>query len=101
MKDNVEAVLATIQFMYDNVQYAEFNTKLDYCMVCGYEGEILCDDNLEWYCPNCGNRDKDKMNVCRRTCGYLGENFWNEGRTEEIKDRVMHLDNKEVCGDCR
>lgn len=101
MKNNVEAVLATIQFMYDNVQYAEFNTKLDYCMVCGYEGEILCDDNLEWYCPNCGNRDKDKMNVCRRTCGYLGENFWNEGRTEEIKDRVMHLDNKEVCGDCR
>lgn len=69
MKNNVEAVLSTIQFMYENVQYAEFNTKLDYCMVCGYEGEILCDDNLEWYCPNCGNRDKDKMNVCRRTCG--------------------------------
>ena len=100
MKDNVEAVLATIQFMYENVQYAEFNTKLDYCMVCGYEGEILCDDNLEWYCPNCGNRDKDKMNVCRRTCGYLGENFWNEGRTEEIKDRVMHLDNKEISEGC-
>ena len=100
MKDNVEAVLATIQFMYEHVQYAEFNTKLDYCMVCGYEGEILCDDNLEWYCPNCGNRDKDKMNVCRRTCGYLGENFWNEGRTEEIKDRVMHLDNKEISEGC-
>ena len=100
MKDNVEAVIATIQFMYENVQYAEFNTKLDYCMVCGYEGEILCDDNLEWYCPNCGNRDKDKMNVCRRTCGYLGENFWNEGRTEEIKDRVMHLDNKEISEGC-
>lgn len=95
MQNNVNAIMTLIQFMYENVQYAEFNTKLDYCMVCGYEGEILCDDNLEWYCPNCGNRDKSKMNVCRRTCGYLGENFWNKGRTQEIKERVMHLDNKE------
>lgn len=91
MSNNVEAILTLIKYMYENVQYAEFNTKLDYCMNCGYEGEILCDENLDWYCPNCGNRDKDKMNVCRRTCGYLGENFWNEGRTEEIKSRVMHI----------
>lgn len=94
MQNNVPAIVTLIQYMYENVQYAEFNTKLDYCMACNYEGEMLIDDNLEWYCPNCGNRDKDLMNVCRRTCGYLGENFWNEGRTEEIKDRVMHLDNK-------
>lgn len=91
MSNNVEAIVTLIKFMYENVQYAEFNTKLDNCMVCGFEGEILCDDNLEWYCPNCGNRDKALMNVCRRTCGYLGENFWNEGRTHEIKDRVMHI----------
>lgn len=91
MSNNVEAILTLIEYMYENVQYAEFNTKLDYCMDCGYEGEILCDDNLEWYCPNCGNRDKDKMNVCRRTCGYLGENMWCAGRTQEIKERVMHI----------
>lgn len=91
MSHNVEALITLIQYMYENVQYAEFNSKLDYCHVCGFEGEILCDDNLEWYCPNCNNRDKDKMNVVRRTCGYLGENFWNEGRTQEIKARVMHI----------
>lgn len=91
MSNNIEAIYTLVKFMYENIQYAEFNTKLDYCMKCDYDGEILCDDNLEWYCPNCNNRDKDTMNVCRRTCGYLGENFWNEGRTQEIKERVMHL----------
>lgn len=91
MQKNIKAILTLIKYMYDNVQYAEFNTKLDCCQVCKYEGEMCIDDNLEWYCPQCGNRDKDKMNVVRRTCGYLGENFWNEGRTEEIKNRVLHL----------
>lgn len=91
LANNPEVILTLIKYMYENVQYAEMNTKLDYCMECGYEGEILCDDNLQWYCPNCGNRDKDRMNVVRRTCGYLGENFWNEGRTQEIKERVLHL----------
>lgn len=91
MTNNLEAVLKVIEYMYDNIQYAELNTKSDYCQVCGYDGEIMVDDNLQWYCPNCGNRDKDKMNVVRRTCGYLGENFWNGGRTEEIKNRVLHL----------
>ena len=91
LAQNPEVILTLIKYMYENVQYAEMNTKLDYCMECGFEGEILCDDNLEWYCPNCGNRDKSRMNVVRRTCGYLGENFWNEGRTQEIKERVMHL----------
>ncbi len=89
--NNPQVILTLIQFMYENVQYAEMNTKLDFCMECSFEGEILCDENLEWHCPNCGNRDKDRMNVVRRTCGYLGENFWNEGRTQEIKERVMHL----------
>ena len=91
LQANPEVIETLIQYMYENVQYAEMNTKLDFCMECGYEGEILCDENLQWYCPNCGNRDKDRMNVVRRTCGYLGENFWNEGRTQEIKERVMHL----------
>ena len=91
LAQNPEVILTLIKYMYENVQYAEMNTKLDFCMECGYEGEILCDDNLEWYCPNCGNRDKARMNVVRRTCGYLGENYWNEGRTQEIKERVMHL----------
>ena len=91
LAQNPEVILTLIKYMYENVQYAEMNTKLDYCMECGYEGEIICDDNLEWYCPNCGNRDKSRMNVVRRTCGYLGENYWNEGRTQEIKERVMHL----------
>lgn len=91
LTNNIPAVLSVIQYIYDNIQYAEINTKSDYCHVCGYDGEIMIDDNLEWYCPNCGNRDKSKMNVVRRTCGYLGENFWNKGRTEEIKNRYVHL----------
>ena len=91
LTNNIPAVLSLIQYIYDNIQYAEINTKSDYCHVCGYDGEIMIDDNLDWYCPNCGNRDKSKMNVVRRTCGYLGENFWNKGRTEEIKNRYVHL----------
>lgn len=91
MTKNIPAVLSLIKFIYDNIQYAEINTKSDYCHICGFDGEILIDDNLDWYCPNCGNRDKTRMNVTRRTCGYLGENFWNAGRTEEIKNRYVHL----------
>ena len=96
LQNNTEAVLQVIKFIYDNIMYAELNTKSDYCQVCGYDGEILIDDNMEWYCPNCGNRDHDKMNVARRTCGYIGSNFWNKGRTQEIKERVLHLDNKDM-----
>ena len=95
MTNNIPAVLEIIKYIYDNIQYAEINTKSDYCHECGFDGEIMIDDNLDWYCPNCGNRDKTKMNVVRRTCGYLGENFWNKGRTEEIKNRYVHLG----CGD--
>ena len=95
LENNIDSVLSVIKFIYDNIMYAELNTKSDYCHVCGYTGEILIDDKLEWYCPNCGNRDHDKMNVARRTCGYIGTNFWNKGRTQEIKERVIHLDNKE------
>ena len=91
LTNNIPAVLSVIKFIYDNIQYAEINTKSDYCHECGYTGEIMIDENLDWYCPNCGNRDKSKMNVVRRTCGYLGENFWNKGRTEEIKNRYVHL----------
>lgn len=91
MQNNIPAILQIIKFMYDNIMYAEINTKSDYCKVCGFDGEILIDDDLEWYCPNCGNREQDMMNVTRRTCGYLGSNFWNKGRTEEIKERVLHL----------
>lgn len=94
MTKNIDAVMAVIQFIYDNIIYAELNTKSDYCQVCGYDGEIkIVTDNgrLEWECPNCGNRDKTKMNVTRRTCGYLGNQFWNQGRTEEIRDRFIHL----------
>ena len=80
-----------IKFIYENIQYAEFNTKSDYCHVCGYDGEIKINDNDEWECPQCGNKDHNKMNVTRRTCGYLGENFWNVGKTKEIKSRVLHL----------
>lgn len=94
LSNNLEAVVEIIKFIYDNIMYAELNTKSDYCQECGYDGEILLDDNLEWYCPNCGNRDHDKLNVARRTCGYIGTNFWNKGRTEEIKERVIHVDNK-------
>ena len=80
-----------IQYIYDNITYAEFNTKSDYCHVCGYDGEIKVDDNNQWFCPQCGNTERTKLTVIRRTCGYLGENFWNEGRTKEIKDRVLHI----------
>lgn len=93
---NLDVVLEVIRFIYDNIMYAEMNTKSDYCQKCGYTGEILIDDNLEWYCPGCGNRDHDKLNVARRTCGYIGTNFWNKGRTQEIKERVMHIDNKDA-----
>ena len=96
---NTDAVLEVIKFIYDNIMYAELNTKSDYCQVCGYDGEIkIIDENNEliWECPNCGNRDKSKLNITRRTCGYLGTNFWNKGRTEEIAERYVHLDNHAV-----
>ena len=95
LTNNLDAVMEVIKFIYDNIMYAELNTKSDYCQECGYEGEILLDENLEWYCPNCGNRNHDKLNVARRTCGYIGTNFWNKGRTQEIKERVIHIDNKD------
>nr|WP_294370713.1 anaerobic ribonucleoside-triphosphate reductase [uncultured Ruminococcus sp.] len=94
MQDNIPAVLQVIKFIYDNIMYAELNTKSDYCQVCGYDGEIKIvhdDDKLVWECPNCGNRNQDKMNVARRTCGYIGTQFWNQGRTQEIEERVLHL----------
>lgn len=96
LTNNLDAVMEIINFIYDNIMYAELNTKSDYCQACGYEGEIMLDDNLEWYCPECGNRDHDKLNVARRTCGYIGTNFWNKGRTQEIKERVIHIDNKDA-----
>ena len=95
LQDNLEAVLQIIRFIYDNIMYAELNTKSDYCQKCGFDGEILLNDDLEWYCPNCGNKDHNTLNVARRTCGYIGSNFWNKGRTQEIKDRVLHIDNKD------
>ena len=95
LQNNIDAVLEIIKYIYDNIMYAELNTKSDYCQECGFDGEILLDDNLEWYCPNCGNRNHDTLNVARRTCGYIGTNFWNKGRTQEIKERVLHVDNKE------
>ena len=94
MQDNLEAVISVLQFIYDNIMYAELNTKSDYCQVCGWDGEISVveeDGKLIWKCPQCGNTDQDKMNVARRTCGYIGTQFWNQGRTQEIKDRVLHL----------
>ena len=95
LQDNIPAVLSVIEFIYDNIMYAELNTKSDYCHICGYDGEIVIDEDangkLYWKCPNCGNVDQDKMNVARRTCGYIGSNFWNQGRTQEIKERVLHL----------
>jgi len=95
MQNNIEAVLAVMRFIYDNIMYAELNTKSDYCHVCGFDGEIEIKENkdgkLVWKCPNCGNTDEDKMNVARRTCGYIGTQFWNQGRTQEIKERVLHL----------
>ena len=95
LQNNLNVVLQIIRFIYDNIMYAELNTKSDYCQKCGYTGEILIDENLEWYCPNCGNRDHNTLNVARRTCGYIGTNFWNKGRTQEIKERVLHIDNKD------
>mgnify|MGYP004493637365 CR=1 FL=1 len=96
LQNNLEVVMQVIKFIYDNIMYAELNTKSDYCQKCGYDGEIQIDDNLEWFCPNCGNRDHATLNVARRTCGYIGSNFWNKGRTQEIKERVLHIDNKDA-----
>lgn len=97
LQNNIEAVLTIIKFIYDHIMYAELNTKSDYCQVCGYDGEIKIkedkDGKLYWECPNCGNRDQSKLNVARRTCGYIGSQFWNQGRTEEIRDRVLHVSN--------
>ena len=99
MQHNIDAVISVIQYIYDNIMYAELNTKSDYCQVCGYDGEIKIVEEegsgkLVWECPNCGNRDQDKMSVARRTCGYIGTQFWNQGRTQEIKERVLHLSNQ-------
>ena len=95
MQTNIPAVLSVLQYIYENIMYAELNTKSDFCEVCGYDGEIkIIEDEtgkLVWECPNCGNRDQDKLFVARRTCGYIGTQFWNQGRTQEIKDRVLHL----------
>ena len=96
LQNNLDVVKQLIQFIYDNIMYAELNTKSDYCQKCGFDGEILIDDKFDWYCPNCGNRDHNTLNVARRTCGYIGTNFWNKGRTNEIKDRVLHIDNKDL-----
>ena len=89
--NNLPALEEMVKFIYDHIQYAEFNTKSDYCQKCGFDGEIIINDQNQWECPQCGNTDKTTMNVTRRTCGYLGENYWNEGKTKEIKSRVLHL----------
>ena len=99
MNDNLEVVIQIMQFIYENIMYAELNSKSDYCMTCGYDKEIkiITDENsgkLIWECPQCGNRDQTKMSVARRTCGYIGSQFWNQGRTQEIKERVLHIDDK-------
>ena len=94
MKNNIDAIIAVLQHIYNTTMYAELNTKSDYCQCCGFDGEIQIvedDGKLVWKCPNCGNRDQNKLNVCRRSCGYIGTQFWNQGRTQEIKDRVLHL----------
>ncbi len=91
MADNLEAMEAVVKFIYENVQYAEFNTKSDYCQKCGFSGEITINQEMQWECPQCHNTDKDTMNIVRRTCGYLGENYWNVGKTKEISQRVLHL----------
>ena len=91
LQDNIEVVEEVMKYIYNHIMYAELNTKSDYCQKCGFDGEILVDDKLQWYCPNCGNRDHELLNVARRTCGYIGSQFWNTGRTNEIKDRVLHL----------
>lgn len=96
---NTDVVIEIMKFIYEHIMYAELNTKSDYCQECGYDGEIKIigeDGELIWECPNCGNRNKDKMNVTRRTCGYIGTNFWNQGRTEEIKERYVHVDDHEA-----
>ena len=98
MQNNIDAVLQIMKFIYEHIMYAELNTKSDYCQECGYDGEIVIetdkDGKLIWKCPNCGNTDQNKLNVARRTCGYIGTQFWNQGRTQEIKDRVMHVSNE-------
>ena len=95
MQNNIPAVLEVIKFIYDNIMYAELNTKSDYCHNCGFDGEIQIKEDIDgkliWECPNCGNTDQTKLNVARRTCGYIGSQFWNQGRTQEIRDRVLHL----------
>ena len=95
MQNNLEAVLGVMEFIYENIMYAELNTKSDYCQECGFDGEIEVQEDehgkLVWKCPNCGNTDQSKLNVARRTCGYIGTQFWNQGRTQEIKERVLHL----------
>lgn len=91
LQNNIDAVISVIQFIYENIMYAELNTKSDYCQVCGYDGEMQIADDMTWYCPNCGNKDQTKMNIARRTCGYIGTQYWNFGRTEEIKERVLHI----------
>ena len=95
MQNNIDAVLNVMRFIYDNIMYAELNTKSDYCQVCGFDGEIEIvkdeDGKLVWQCPKCGNKDQNKMNVARRTCGYIGTQYWNQGRTQEIRERVLHL----------
>lgn len=96
LSNNIPAVIQLMQYMYENIRYAEMNGKFDYCQECGFEGEILLDENNEWYCPSCGNKNHETMNVARRTCGYIGDNYWNEGRTKEIGDRYVHVDNKEI-----
>ena len=100
MQQNIPAVLSVMKFIYENIMYAELNTKSDYCEVCGFDGEIAIvedkNSKLVWECPNCGNRNQSKMSVARRTCGYIGTQFWNQGRTQEIKDRVLHMSNKSL-----
>lgn len=96
LSQNIPAVIQLMQYMYENIKYAEMNGKFDYCQECNFEGEVLLDENNEWFCPCCGNRNHETLNVARRTCGYIGDNFWNKGRTEEIRDRYIHVDNKEV-----
>lgn len=91
MNNNLEALETMVRYIYDHISYAEFNTKSDYCHVCGFDGEIFINNDNEWECPQCHNKNKDKLTIIRRTCGYLGENFWNEGKTKEIKDRVLHI----------
>ena len=91
MKNNLPALEAVIKFIYDNIQYAEVNTKSDYCHKCGFDGEIIINDDNEWECPGCHNKNHSTLTVTRRTCGYLGENFWNVGKTKEIKSRVLHM----------